>query len=331
MTNKIKAVLVSDVHVSLSTREVSLPALQAALSFAEENKVPLIIAGDLHDTKAILRGECVNLLLNVFKNAKTPVKLLVGNHDKLSEKGEGNSLEFLRPFVDLIDQPKYDEQLQLGFIPYQSSNEKFIEALSLFKSGSTLIVHQGFMGAYMGEYVKDESSVKPELVKPFKVISGHYHKHQKLGTVTYIGSPYTVTFTEANDGPKGFLALFEGNTFEQIPLNLRKHVIYELDVKDLGTYQFNRHKDKDLVWLKLSGNSLDLDKVNKNKLIKEKFNSVSLKVDKIYTDQPKSRVDLSNKSKDTILDIFIEADESLNQDQKKLIKQLYLDILNENS
>lgn len=326
--SRLIAIAISDVHVSLNTREIAISALKQALSKAEENNIPLIIAGDLHDTKAILRGECINSLIQLFKDAKVPLKVLIGNHDKLNEKGEGHSLEFLRPYVDIIDKPRFDKECGVGFIPYQSSNEAFLSYRNMFTIGDILVVHQGFLGAHMGEYIKDESSVNPDDVANFTVISGHYHKHQSLGTVTYIGSPYTITSAEANDPFKGFIGIYEDGTITRYPTNLRRHINFALNISDLDSTTFE-FSPGDIVTLKVHGNTLDLDKLNKNKLIKEKFNGMSIKLDKIYEDSSHKKIDLLSIPKENILDSFIELDDTIDINQKSLIKKLSLEILNE--
>jgi hypothetical protein len=88
-------------------------------------------------------------------------------------------------------------------------------------------MHQGFKGAFMGEYVVDKTSIDPSEVADYNVITGHYHRRQKIGTVQYIGTPYTITFAEAHDPEKGYQLLLEDGSLRFVPLNLRRHIIVE--------------------------------------------------------------------------------------------------------
>lgn len=327
--NKDVAVFISDIHFTLKTLSVASAALTAALKKAEELGAPLIIAGDLHDTKAILRGECVKAIISIVKNAKVPVKVLVGNHDKIHEKSQEHALEFLRPYVDLIDSTRLiDEHFgsSIGFIPYQSTNEAFLNEIKQFKRGTLIVCHQGFKGAFMGEYVRDESSVDPKDVKEYPIISGHYHKHQCIGSVTYIGTPYTTSFAEANDGPKGFLVMNSNLWLKQVPTNLRRHVIIERTTDTVFDKLVESTGKDDLIWLKVTGPSIELDKLNKKDIAKKVIFHSNFKFDKISTDVASASVDTDSLTDEEIMDALIDQDNQ-SVDNKNYLKELWRELL----
>ena len=254
-----KVVLISDIHYSLNTLEQAKESLFKALRVAEDRKIPLIIAGDLNDSKAIIRAEVANELIRQLSTYSTVrVYILIGNHDLITEKNNyEHSLAFLRPYAHVIDTMTYLPDLDVYLIPYQNEASELKEKLSLVPSGSTVIMHQGFLGAHMGEYVRDRTSISTELVKNFRVFSGHYHRHQTLETVTYIGTPYTITRAEASDGPKGFLVLHDDNTFERVILKLRKHTVIEIN-QNLTEDNINSCEtvdNTDIVLLKISADT----------------------------------------------------------------------------
>lgn len=262
------AVCISDLHFNLQNLELATQALSAALKKAEDIDVPLIIAGDLTDTKAIIRGEVANRLIEIIGYTNTEVHILVGNHDLINEKGIEHSLNFLRPYANIVDNPYWDYNIPtLRLIPYQNDISRIFRCFESWMGDPTkiLIMHQGFQGANLGDYVQDKTSISLDLVKDFTVISGHYHKHQTIGTVTYIGSPYTITFGEANDGPKGFLILNEDGSFTREILQLRKHIVVSRRVEEAYTADMNV-KPNDLLWLKISGPTSELKKLNKAEL-----------------------------------------------------------------
>lgn len=301
-TNRPKAVLISDIHFSLKNLEPASNVLKQAIFRAEASQIPLIIAGDLQDTKALIRAEVANRLLQIVSGAEIPIYLIVGNHDLVNEKGKEHALNYLSPYVSLVSSIVEVEGLTL--IPYMSDVSALETSLSKFRKGSILVMHQGFLGAQMGEYVKDDSSINPELFKDFTVISGHYHKHQQIGTVTYIGSPYTITFTEAHDGPKGFLVLNEDGSYERVYTNLRKHIIVD---RTLDTLHDSIHdlKDDDLVWIKLRGLRSELESLDRNHIKTSLKIKGYFKLDLISEDREVPKITIDDLNPGEILDQLI--------------------------
>lgn len=308
-----KAVLISDIHYNLNNLELAEAALRMAIDRANTMGLPLIIAGDLHDTKAMMRGECVNRLIETMQLSDTRPIVLIGNHCLINERSKEHSLEFLRPYCHVIDEPQYNHTLQIYFIPYHSDRDELSVLLKGIPKGSTLIMHQGVEGAKMGEYVLDKSSLPKECFKDFRVISGHYHARQsvicgkvkkgQVGIFNYIGTPYTTSFAEANDQPKGFQILMDDGTLEHVPTNLRKHVIIESNITDLdynlGKYGIKKSIANNLVWLKLSGTRQSLDGFNRES-ISLLLGTDNYKLEKIYMDSEQKAV-----SKDTKTDLEV--------------------------
>ncbi len=255
-------VAISDIHFNINNLELASTALRAALDKAYSLSVPLIIAGDLHDTKAIIRGEVANQLLDIF--SKTPVQtyILVGNHDLLNEKGAENGLNYLKSEnVSIISHPVCWPGYEVRFIPYQNTTQKFKDALSSIPKGSIVVCHQGVQGAFLGDYVQDKTSVDPGSLEGYTLISGHYHRNQTVGPLTYIGSPFTHTFGEANDGDKGFIVVNSDGTFTREILDIRRHVKIEVNIEDLdGVHPV---RPIDLLWLKVTGPQSLLNKIDK--------------------------------------------------------------------
>ncbi len=328
MSAKPIAVLISDIHFTIQTLELATASLRQAIEKANELKVPLIIAGDTLDTKALIRAECANRLIQVLTestyNIRHNTMILVGNHDKLHEKSKEHSLNFLKPFCTVIESTFQDPETDLFLIPYQSSQEDFKKTFKNIPKDSTIICHQGFMGAKMGHYVTDTSSISVDEVKNYRVISGHYHARQDIGTVSYIGNPYTLSFGEAFDPPKGFQILLSDGSLESVPTNLRKHVIVEREVKDsynpiLGLY------DNDLLWLKITGNQSELQNINKSQLMTLFAN---LKLDLISSESDSKVTKYDNLSDVDLLDMLID---QMNETdgQKTHLKALWRKVVHE--
>ena len=264
-------VAISDIHFNVNNLELASTALQAALDKSEELDIPLVIAGDLHDTKAIIRAEVANRLLNILNKAKMEkVYILVGNHDLINEKGEEHGLNYLSSHAWVISSPVSltIEDREVMFIPYQNTVQKFKTALAKAPKGSLIVCHQGVQGAHLGDYVQDKTSIEAGALNDYTLISGHYHRHQTVGTLTYIGSPFTHTFGESSDGDKGYLIVADDGTFERSILNLRRHVKISIDAYP-GVERITLYpgvNTDDLLWLQIHGNKDELNKIDKEKL-----------------------------------------------------------------
>lgn len=323
------AICISDIHFNLNTLPLASQALKSALSKAESLQVPLIIAGDLHDTKAILRAEVMNELIQILSPAKVKVFILRGNHDQLHEKSEEHGLNYLKPYANIID--KFSEYLilpNLLLIPYQNDSDRLKEFILRTPKDSTLIMHQGFLGAAMGDYIQDKTSIDPELVKDFTVISGHYHRHQTIGTVTYIGSPFTMSFGEANDGPKGFLILNSDGSFTREILNLRRHIKIELTVGEINSLVYDGSRKgpvEDLIWFKVSGPYSELQKIKKQD-IAERLGLENFKLDLIPSDSAPTTIDAENLTSEQVFDTLIDGTPE-SDEQKIYLKGLWREIV----
>lgn len=321
------AVLISDIHFNINNLGLASKSLEAALTKAEELQVPLIIAGDLNDTKAIIRAEVANALITILSKARVQVYILEGNHDKINEKGIGHGLNYLAPYSHIIDAPQHLVP-SLLLIPYYSDADQLLAYLKTIRSTVTMIMHQGFRGAFLGDYVQDKTSIEVSAVERHRVFSGHYHRHQTLGTVTYIGSPYTITFGEANDGPKGFLSISADGSFERHILTLRRHVIISLNTDDLDGPKIwpISLSPEDLLWLKISGPKSELDKLSKQEIADKYVGHSNFKLEKIPNESEKLEKETKQLTDVQIFDSLIDS-LSDTDEHKAALKALWRDLV----
>jgi DNA repair exonuclease SbcCD nuclease subunit len=270
------AVLISDIHYNLKNLQLSDASMRAAIQYAELHKLTLIVAGDLHDTKSLMRGEVVNRMIETFSNTNVTIKVLVGNHDRLNESAPEHALKFLSPFVTLVDRPLAYPGICL--FPYYHDPKELERDLNEYaKNGNILIMHQGVKDADKGEYVFDHSAIDVSLLSSFRCFSGHYHRHQTIGTLTYIGSPFTMSFAEANDGQKGFLVIYDDGSFKQVPLNLRKHITFDVTPENIDLVDMTAYNVGDFR-VRLVGTALQVEQMQK--MFKTVDHRVSLKIEK---------------------------------------------------
>ncbi len=337
------AVLLSDVHYHVNTLRLADFSMRAAIDKAAALGVPLVIAGDLLDQKAIIRGEVAKALIATLEYAKkrnVKVIVLVGNHDKINEKGKDHSLEFIRPWATVVDETRAATELGstwIVFVPYQSTVEAMREQIAMIEPGSLIIMHQGVLGAFMGEYAVDKSSIDPAELAPFAVISGHYHRAQTIetdgkkhhmyhgvGTFNYIGTPYSITFAEANDGPKGYRILRADGSMESVPLGLRKHVTLELKAEELEMETDQLAAPGDLVWVKLSGSCAALDRIKKRDVVALFPRAASVKLDKYPTDTARPDAQAEKMTKSELMDLLIQKSD---EPDKKGLKTLWRELM----
>jgi len=324
--SKPLAVCISDVHYNLNTLEVADAAMRLAINHANRLDVPLIVCGDLHDTMANLRADCVFAMLKTFAICKTVPYVLVGNHDKINEKSKDNALGFLSRHVELIDKPA--RRFGIEFIPYQYDLDVLRAHLTTLRKDCIIIMHQGVKGKPAGDYIVDHSALDVSDLAGHRVISGHYHTRQQFelpegGLMDYIGNPYTLTYGEANDPVKGYQVLMDDGSLEFVPTNLRNHVVFEHDCEGLDIW-LNTGKlpdAQDLVWLKIKDVKANLTGLTKEML--SRYFKQPVKLDLIPTDtqaQPDAQPDLTGGP---LLDALIDSLSGTTTSTKDRLKDLW--------
>lgn len=333
--SKQKAVLISDVHYNLATMEIADKAVRMAIDYANSLDVPLIVAGDLHDTKANLRGECVEAMMRTFERCNHVPLILRGNHDSWNERSTEHSLGFLSQYGVVISHPVEISALGLFLIPYHHDPDELRAYLKTLPKDVTLVVHQGITGANMGDYIQDKSALAPEDFADFRVISGHYHNRHDIkcgrprkgsvGLFSYIGNPYTLSYGEANDPPKGFQVLMDDGTLEFVPTNLRKHAVINIDLEtsDIDSASIQTPGADDLVWVKIKGSREQLASFNKKDLYGP-LDRTDFRLDLIPTDtKTESPTNISNNTQEQVLDGLIDSLTGSSVDQKERLKELW--------
>lgn len=325
------AVLISDVHYNIQTLEIADKAVNFAIDKANELDIELIVSGDLHDTKASIRGECIKVMLDTFSRCKYTPLVLRGNHDSLNEKSIEHSLEFLAGKATIVKSPCTHDRLCLELIPYHHDLVELKNYLKTIAPGSRIIMHQGLEKSYSGEYFQDKSALSHEDVKNFRVISGHYHSRQdietgevqygEVGLFSYVGNPYTLNFAEANDPEKGFQILMSDGTLEFIPTNLRRHIIIETDLDKLDSGVFNIPKNG-ILWVKIKDDVDKLSKLTKEYVVK-KLGHSNFKLDITPNEVRIQDNSLRNKPQHEVLDDLIDSATSITKETKDRIKKLW--------
>lgn len=168
---------------------------------------PVIHLGDLFHTKEKVSSKIFNHVYSLLKNSKLDHIILVGNHDWHSLECEGHSLEVLKdlPNVMVVDKPtrirledpNLEQSTSALFVPYIHDLNKFKAALS--GGADVLFMHQGVTGFDYGNgYIAKDELDQKSLARFKQVYSGHFHKYQRKGNLTFLGTPYSNDFGESN-------------------------------------------------------------------------------------------------------------------------------------
>lgn len=323
------AVILSDVHYNLQFLSLADAATRQAIAKANALKVPLVVTGDLHDSKANLRGECVNAMIETFKLCDLMPTVIVGNHCRINEKSTEHSLNFLEPYANIVNGQAYDPNLDVYMAAYSHDPNAIRRYLQTVPKGKIVLMHQGLKGGSFGEYVNDKSALDRQDVCNHRVLSGHYHERSFVpftnGHHAFIGNPFTASFGESAHPEKGFQILHDDGSLTFVPTNLRKHVILN---HKLG-YAFAKTKKTvnpgDLVWVKLEGTKEQHNatgpKVVAGMLGLEEG---SFKLDRIYTDKAtKRRIQTMNQQPSEAFDALIDSMPEADSDTKERLKHTW--------
>ncbi len=217
--------VVGDPHAKLW----NLVKIETLQEIVEDLGNDVLWLGDMQDTKELVRSKCLNQWYTYFSESKLHHYILVGNHDWHNLECKDHSLRTLMSLdnVTIIDEPT---ETEYGFmVPYIHEHSEF-EALMRKVAANTAFVHQGFTGFDYGNgfIAKQESNVK--CLDGFDtVISGHFHKYQKKGNLTYLGTPFSHSFGESNQTK--YIGIFNTQTkkMELLETPFPKHLTVELD------------------------------------------------------------------------------------------------------
>ena len=209
-----KYTIVGDIHA----RPDNLDKVQKLFELVEDLGNPVIVLGDIFDTKEIIRGKVLNKLLKLFSSSRLHWDLLVGNHDmfNLDNAEEGHALTALEMSGNLIfvtDKPIINYVDKMLRVPFSKDANFLREALKDAKTNQVKYVFGHFDIAtfdYGNGHISDHGLTVDDFKGFQKVISGHYHAFQELGNIVYLGTPFSHNFGESNQ--RKFIAEFDTTT-----------------------------------------------------------------------------------------------------------------------
>lgn len=246
----MKLTIVGDPHV----KNKNLDQANQLFDLIESQGNPTIILGDLLDTKEVIRGKCLNLIYNRLKQSKLQFTILVGNHDYFNLECQDHALKVFEGLsnVEVVD--NVVNKYGMYFIPYRHGRDSTLELLNRIPDHARVFGHMDVVSFDYGNgYISDAGLSTEDLSRFQRVISGHYHKYQEKGNLTYLGTPFSHSFGESNQDK--FLGIYDSDLdkLELLETPFAKHITKEINCdmeSGLETYQ-----EKDHVRLILNGTS----------------------------------------------------------------------------
>jgi DNA repair exonuclease SbcCD nuclease subunit len=317
--------------------------------YLNDNDIKVIFQmGDLFDRRKFINFNTLHLCRQYFFDRcqilGIKVHTLLGNHDVAFKNTlEVNSTGLLLneyeniEYYDDFDTVEFDG-VKIDVVPWLcDSNEK--EILQKMKSSTAQICfgHFEIAGFEMDRgNVCDHGLDKNVLKKYDIVLSGHFHHKSSDGNITYVGTPYEMTWADYND-PKGF-HIFDTDTremeFVRNPFQMFNKVIYddgETDFEYWKTYDFASLKNtyvKVVVLNKQNPYLFDhvLDSLYKTGIcdisIVEDFTDILIDTDQEIIDQAEDTMTILSKYIDNLaLDVEPEK-------LKTVMRELYVEALN---
>ena len=219
----MKLLIVGDMH--LGVRNASQIVSNFQLKFFEEQVFPymekhgittILQTGDLCDTRKfsnhVILEEWKRRFFDAMQKKKIEFKMFLGNHDialKNTLSVNTPSL-FLSQYDNVTIYDKITEEnfdgLSMLIVPWicQQNYTEAVEALDKSKS-LWCAGHFEFDGFDMHKGQTHTGGIKAP-TRFEQMISGHFHTRSTKGNVTYVGTPYEMTWIDYGD-PKGFHVL----------------------------------------------------------------------------------------------------------------------------
>lgn len=177
-----------------------------------------IFLGDWHHNRSTTDVSTMNYTVsNLERLSKTfeTVYMILGNHDLFyKDKREINSVEFMRLFPNIVPIKEITTIKDVTFLPWLVGDEW--QQIPKIKSRYTFS-HLELPSFYMNAMVQmpDHGQLQTSHFNNQEyVFSGHFHKRQTGGNITYIGNAFPHNYADAGDDERGMMFLEWGGTPE---------------------------------------------------------------------------------------------------------------------
>jgi DNA repair exonuclease SbcCD nuclease subunit len=190
--------------------------------FCEEAKAAgaetCIFLGDWHHNRATTDVSTMNYTVSNLERLNDTFEktyFMVGNHDLFyKDKREINSIEFMRLFPNIVPITEQLTEGDVTLLPWLVGEEW--KAVKNIKS-RYVFGHFELPYFKMNAMVEmpDHGELQPShFTNQEYVFSGHFHKRQTKGNVTYMGNAFPHNYADAGDDERGMMTLEWGGAPE---------------------------------------------------------------------------------------------------------------------
>jgi DNA repair exonuclease SbcCD nuclease subunit len=179
-----------------------------------------IFLGDWHHNRSTTDVSTMNYTVSNLERLSQSfekVYFILGNHDLFyKDKREINSIEFMRLFPNVIPIKETLTEGGVTIMPWLVGDEwKTVPKLK----SRYVFGHFELPLFYMNAMVQmpDHGQLKgDDFVNQEYVFSGHFHKRQSKGNITYIGNAFPHNYADAGDDARGMMLLEWGEKPEYL-------------------------------------------------------------------------------------------------------------------
>ena len=212
-----KAACFTDIHFGLKTgsRIHNQDCEEFVTWFCETAKAQgcetAIFLGDWHHNRSTTDVSTMNYTVSNLEKLNAnfeKVYFILGNHDLFyKDKREINSIEFMRLFPNVVPIKEPFTEGDVTFLPWLVGEEW--KQVPKIKS-RYVFGHFELPLFYMNAMVQmpDHGTLQGDhFINQEYVFSGHFHKRQSKGNITYIGNAFPHNYADAGDDDRGMMIL----------------------------------------------------------------------------------------------------------------------------
>jgi len=228
--------ILTDTHLTDTNIEENLNIYNQAIAIAKEHELGRVLhGGDVFNSRAsqklsTLKG--FKRILKLFKKNDMELYVIPGNHDKTDQTKTDSYLDIFDDHQNLVVFKGTEKPLQIGsdswlhFFPFFQEDvyRELLLKREIQPGKNMMLTHYGISGALDNDGNKTDSKIETGLFSKYhKVLIGHYHNRQKIGSkIEYIGSTHQANFGE--DDQKGFTLLKDDGSTQFIQSNFKKFI-----------------------------------------------------------------------------------------------------------
>lgn len=176
----------------------------------------LVHCGDVFEERQSINLFAITTGVSVFEEFGrifSGVHVICGNHDVQNDRNNDiTSLDCLK-YIDNISVYRKPARLEvsgknISLVPWEKDNAKFLRTMQEHAGSDYVFCHADILGATMNaSKTKSKSGVDAGSLKSIKKIySGHIHNRHDYKNITFVGSPYSMTFNDV-DNKKGVYSI----------------------------------------------------------------------------------------------------------------------------